>query len=489
MGSFNATFVFAAACFTLAFAFLFLMIHLWERKYFPAGEPVPRERRILCAAGLFFGSALYLLGQSLLENVQQGSVGQIIFWHRFQHVGLFMALYFWPLLVAETVAVRIPGWFRTVTGGLWAMLSFFTIATPWFIADTLHLLNNHARQGREGMLYPVFQLWALVMLILIPAVLIRQIFRRLKGRGEGAWLTVAGGMIAALAAIFDMLGTFTPIEFLNTISVFSWGMAVMCFCFAWDIARSFIRTGGELVRANIRIRAQEQALIEATRMELAGKLASGVIHDLRNAVSIISLANANLAAVLARQAAREALSDCGEILEQQRQSIEIAGYFLENVRHFARGEIDVDHSAGFAAALPLADIKTMLQSQLRKRRIGLESGVPAGLRLAGNRTHFLQVALNLVLNSMDALVSGGTIRISSTAGPDGLARLVFSDDGPGIPASGRERVFDFLYTTKQDGSGIGLFIVRQVVEKNRGRVRVLDDAPGCAFEVLWPCSG
>lgn len=486
MGSFNAIFVFAASFFTLAFAFLFLMIHFWGRKYFPAAEPMPRPRRIIYAAGLFFGSALYLLGQSLLEHSQGGSDVVILLWHRFQHSGLFMALFFWPLLVAETLTLRVPKWFRLLTGGLWAGLTAVTAATPWFIEDTLHLLNNHVRQGREGLLYPVFQVWSLVMLLLIPAVLIRQLFRRLKGRGEGAWPTVVGGMIASIAAVFDMLGTFTPVEFLNNVSVFSWGMAVMCFCFAWDIARSFIRTGGELARANIRIRTQEQALIAATRMELAGKLASGVIHDLRNAVSIISLANANLAGALCELPAGTA-ADCGEMLEQQRQSIEIAGYFLENVRHFARGEIVQDPSAGFSAGLPLADLEQMLQARLRKQHIRFVCTIPAGLVLAGSRTHFVQVALNLVLNSIEALSGGGTITVSGEESDDGMARLVFGDDGPGIPAAERERVFDFLYTTKQDGSGIGLFIVRQIVEKNRGSVRVLDTAPGCSFEVAWPC--
>ena len=75
--------------------------------------------------------------------------------------------------------------------------------------------------------------------------------------------------------------------------------------------------------------------------------------------------------------------------------------------------------------------------------------------------------LNLVLNSFEAMTEGGSVRLTVRPG-DGEVVLEVADTGPGIPEEDQERVFDFAYTTRQDGNGLGLAMVHQVVVEDHG---------------------
>ena len=90
--------------------------------------------------------------------------------------------------------------------------------------------------------------------------------------------------------------------------------------------------------------------------------------------------------------------------------------------------------------------------------------------------------LNLVLNGFESMPRGGKLRLQLTA-EEGKAVLVVSDTGCGIPEEHREHVFDFAYTTREGGNGLGLAMVHHcVVEEHGGRVW-LDSTPGVGTSV------
>ena len=101
----------------------------------------------------------------------------------------------------------------------------------------------------------------------------------------------------------------------------------------------------------------------------------------------------------------------------------------------------------------------------------------------------LQRALsNLVLNAMDATEEGGTIEIATELTPDGEIRIAVRDDGCGIPAAARERIFHPYFTTKESGTGLGLFVCRKIIEQTaRGRIELTGSGPeGTTFTVSLP---
>src|SRR5439155_11353480 len=102
-------------------------------------------------------------------------------------------------------------------------------------------------------------------------------------------------------------------------------------------------------------------------------------------------------------------------------------------------------------------------------------------RFWGDRTLLRQALSNLVANAQQAMPGGGHITLAAHRA-DGMVEISVTDEGMGIPEEVQPRVFDLYFTTKDDGSGIGLAVVQQIVRLHGGRVR-LRSAPGEGTQV------
>jgi signal transduction histidine kinase len=94
----------------------------------------------------------------------------------------------------------------------------------------------------------------------------------------------------------------------------------------------------------------------------------------------------------------------------------------------------------------------------------------------------------LVKNAVDALAGrGGHITLTTVHRPEGGARIIVTDDGPGIPRDVRSRIFEPGFSTKKSGWGIGLSLARRIVEENHdGKLRLLPTDRGASFEIILP---
>jgi two-component system NtrC family sensor kinase len=111
-------------------------------------------------------------------------------------------------------------------------------------------------------------------------------------------------------------------------------------------------------------------------------------------------------------------------------------------------------------------------------------------QLVGVRDQFVQVVFNLVLNAIDATGKGGRIGVSAWAGVGGGVTLTVADDGVGIDPAHRERLFRPYFTTKKHGTGLGLFVIRRIVEAHGGEVGVVSEpGKGTTFTVELPTGG
>ncbi|MDP3895730.1 MAG: ATP-binding protein, partial [Mesorhizobium sp.] len=117
---------------------------------------------------------------------------------------------------------------------------------------------------------------------------------------------------------------------------------------------------------------------------------------------------------------------------------------------------------------------------------------PEPLTVVGDPDHLTQVAANFLVNSQHALASipgERRIRVRTMGAPNGTARFTVEDNGPGIPAEIRDRIFESYFTTKPVGvgTGIGLSISKSIVERHNGRVWYEEsDAGGARFVVELP---
>ena len=129
-----------------------------------------------------------------------------------------------------------------------------------------------------------------------------------------------------------------------------------------------------------------------------------------------------------------------------------------------------------------------LKPSLQESGINLDLQLPDGsLFVLAGRGHVRQVLLNLLANARDAVGQNrGTIWVNLTDHA-GLVELSITDNGLGIKPINRDKIFQPFFTTKEDGAGMGLAVVRSLVEAAGGTIGYEDVAGGgCCFRVRWP---
>ena len=153
---------------------------------------------------------------------------------------------------------------------------------------------------------------------------------------------------------------------------------------------------------------------------------------------------------------------------------------MERVSHIARLTLGYyrDRSVPCEVDMPslIEDVLTVYKSKLFSRGITVERQVGESRPLLANRGEMVQVFSNIIANSIDAMPKGGVLRIQIDATADGIQVLI-EDQGSGIEEQHLSRIFEPFFTTKQDvGTGIGLWVTRQLVENRGGRINVSSSA-------------
>jgi signal transduction histidine kinase len=119
-------------------------------------------------------------------------------------------------------------------------------------------------------------------------------------------------------------------------------------------------------------------------------------------------------------------------------------------------------------------------------RIELDDGIP---RIVGDRVQLQQVILNLIMNAIEAMRGDKRreLLVRSLAHESQNVQVSVADVGPGLDDASRDRVFDAFYTTKPDGTGMGLAISRSSVERHGGRIWATANQPhGAVFQFVVP---
>jgi nitrogen fixation/metabolism regulation signal transduction histidine kinase len=159
----------------------------------------------------------------------------------------------------------------------------------------------------------------------------------------------------------------------------------------------------------------------------------------------------------------------------------------------------VDEFSQFARMPSPRTVPTDL-TQLITDTLALYNGVVADVRMEQRAAPGLglvrldpeqirRVIINLVDNAIEAMERRGAIVLETQLDPaNNVVRVVVADDGPGIPAAEREKLFLPYYSTKRRGSGLGLAIVRRIIAEHGGSIEVGDNTPrGTRFTIELPC--
>ncbi|MEI7683925.1 MAG: PAS domain S-box protein [Planctomycetota bacterium] len=228
-----------------------------------------------------------------------------------------------------------------------------------------------------------------------------------------------------------------------------------------------------------RQRRLEEELVKAQRLELVGRLASGTVHDFNNLMmSVIGTAS-----VLKIEAANQPhLVENLDIIERTAtQASELLAEILALGKNLTRPSQALSLNKVIHDTLLL--LKNVIPANIRvSTRFPKEE-----ITVIADDLQLKQVILNLCLNARDAMPTGGVLEIRTRVdrrGAGAWAVVTVEDNGQGIPRDLQSKIYDPFFTTKERGSGIGLSVVRDIVQRLGGTIDVWsDEGSGARFEI------
>ena len=228
-------------------------------------------------------------------------------------------------------------------------------------------------------------------------------------------------------------------------------------------------------------RALQEMAHRNQRLAAMGEMLAGLSHQIRTPLASAILYVSQLAHHHLRESDRLRFTD--KALAQFRYLEKLVNDTLT----FARGgNMAMEH-------IPIASLidafVEALEQQLPQARGNLKIDVAATSAVVwGNHQALLGVLVNLATNAIQAAPESARIDLRVLRSQPDRIMLILSDNGPGIPPEIQDRVFDPFFTTRHQGIGLGLAVVRSVVEAHRGVVELESGQPqGTKFKISLPC--
>jgi PAS domain S-box-containing protein len=234
-----------------------------------------------------------------------------------------------------------------------------------------------------------------------------------------------------------------------------------------------------------RIRSLERQIIQTEKLATLGQLAAGVVHELNNPLTSISVYADYLVKLLEREGLEQDLDKAKKIVDG-----------ASRIQKLTRDLMSYARPSGEMEPVPINEVVkqslVFCEHLLHRAEAVVELRLTDGLpRVRAIRTQLHQVFINLITNASHALPAAGqTISIATSCSEDGRELCVeVADSGVGIDAALRARIFEPFFTTKKEGkgTGLGLSIVKNIVEGHGGRL-AFDSrvGEGTSFKIYLP---
>jgi signal transduction histidine kinase len=231
-------------------------------------------------------------------------------------------------------------------------------------------------------------------------------------------------------------------------------------------------------RAEIVAQQQQMDLAHASRLTMVGELTASIAHEIGQPLGAI-LSNAETAEILL-QSKQPRLEEVQQILADIRKDDLRASEVIRRMRELlSKRELELKL---IDLNTVTSDVLRLVDGESRRRGVEIEKQLAETLPVVrGDVIHLQQVILNLVLNAMEAMSeSNRRLTMRTTHDNQGNIEVAVEDSGPGIPPEQLPRLFDSFFTTKTHGMGLGLSIVRSIVEAHGGRIWAENNSSGGA---------
>ncbi len=226
--------------------------------------------------------------------------------------------------------------------------------------------------------------------------------------------------------------------------------------------------GSSKIARDITSRKQmERSLVQSEKLAAAGRMAATVAHEINNPLEAV------LNLIFLARGSCDRGSETHEYLEAAEKE-------LERVSHIARQTLGFYRDTGAPTEVVVDDllrnVLAVYRSKLLSKGIAVKYRLEAQHPLTASRGELLQVFSNIIANAIDALQPEGSLEVETRdvadAGTAGI-QIVIRDGGCGIEAEHLSRIFEPFFTTKaQHGTGIGLWVAKQLIDKRGGRIHI-----------------
>jgi two-component system, sensor histidine kinase FlrB len=246
-----------------------------------------------------------------------------------------------------------------------------------------------------------------------------------------------------------------------------------------NVSRRDLNPGGEVVLLTDVTESHllQVFLTRQQRLLTLGELAAGLAHQIRTPLAT-ALLYASQMTLPGRST--EDLTRCGEKTVGSLKQLDL---LVNDMLAFAQG----------GAARETVSVSALLEQVAQWLRPALRRGIRLTIRtqapnltVRANAPSLVSALLNLATNALQAARADLDLELSARRAADGRAQIFVTDNGPGIPAAIRERIFEPFFTTRARGNGLGLSVVKSVIEAHHGTIHLAESARGATFVVDLP---
>ena len=242
-----------------------------------------------------------------------------------------------------------------------------------------------------------------------------------------------------------------------------------------SLARAFNEMAEELEQA-------QSDLVEAVQYALVGEIAAGVAHEVRTSLGVMRSSTQ----ILERSLPRDADPQAVELAQLIREEIDRLGGVVDDLLELGRPR--APHLEAIDLSLPVRRAVDIVEPRAAEKRVRLgfdDSETRSRVRCDPDLLY--QVALNLLVNAIQAVSRNGRVAVKTVHTNDGYVGFEVRDDGPGIPEAIREKLFRPFVTGREGGIGLGLTFVQRVIYEHQGRILVESEpGRGACFRVELP---
>jgi PAS domain S-box-containing protein len=235
-----------------------------------------------------------------------------------------------------------------------------------------------------------------------------------------------------------------------------------------------------------RLRQLEADLAHENRVSMMGELAASLSHELKQPITAAITDTRTCLRWLTRD--QPDVEEAREATLRAMKDNTRAAEIIERLRSLYKKGAPPEHELLDVNEL-VGEMLVLLRSEASRYSINMRTDLATELpKVTADRVQLQQVLMNLMLNGIEAMKdTAGELKIKSERGQDGQLLISVSDTGVGLPAEKTDQIFKAFFTTKPEGSGMGLAICRSIIESHGGRLWAsANNGRGATFQFTLP---